>query len=183
MKLSILILSITQRANLLDRLLIQLNNQVSENDLHNVVEILTCIDSGEQSIGSKRNYLKNKASGEYICFIDDDDLVSNDYLICILNELDKNYDIVGFFVEHIKNGVKQDTLICPNPSIDGFTIKNIRFWINMLHLCPHKRELANQINFPDINNWEDLEYSNELKKCINSQFRIEKILYYYYQNK
>jgi len=184
MKLSILILSLESRSHLLSRLINELEKQISENQLSDKVETLTYVDSGEKTIGSKRNYLKSIANGEYIVFIDDDDMVSEDYLTQILKAINGGYDLINFFVEKYIDNKIQETLICPNPTIDGIQIQNIFFWTNLLHICPHKRILANQIEFPNINNWEDLEYSRKLSCLITSQFKVEKILYYYfYQSK
>ena len=44
------------------------------------VEVLTELDDGTRSIGEKRNALVESAGGEYVCFVDDDDMVSSDYV-------------------------------------------------------------------------------------------------------
>ena len=178
MKLSILILSIHKRKEFLDRIISELNYQIQNNKLENQVEVLTEIDNGELSIGIKRNSLKNKAIGEYICYIDDDDLVPEYYLKEIFAVINKGYDLINFFVEQKVDGVFKK-IICPNTSIDYLEVKDIFFWCNMLHLCPHKKQLAQSISFPNINSWEDLAYSKELKKICKNNFRIEKTMYYY----
>lgn len=183
MKLSILILSIDneKRNKSLLNLINELNKQILENNLSNEVEIIINKDLGEKTIGFKRNEIKNKAIGKYIVFIDDDDMISNEYLSEIFKVIDLDYDIITFFVEHYINGKKQEILIHPNPNIDSMVIGNINFWINMLHLCPHKRNISEQVNFPNINNWEDLAYSREIKEFCNKQYRIDKAIYFYYK--
>jgi len=44
------------------------------------VECLYLLDNRRRSVGSKRNALLDMARGEYISFIDDDDMVSDDYV-------------------------------------------------------------------------------------------------------
>ena len=57
------------------------------------VEIVKFIDKGELTIGAKRNQLVKRSKGEYIAFIDDDDLVSFDYVSKILKAIEKNQTV------------------------------------------------------------------------------------------
>jgi glycosyltransferase involved in cell wall biosynthesis len=181
MKLSILILSITSRAEVLKRLLNELEIQIELYNLNDSVEIITEIDNGEKTIGEKRNIAKAKAKGEYICFIDDDDMVSRDYLKRIIEKINNGYDLVTFYVDYIRDGQKNG-IICPSPTLDGIKAGEIMFWNNMLHLCPHKKSISDNLIFPHRNTWEDLEYSRELCKLNLKEFRIENILYFYHYN-
>lgn len=140
MKLSVLIASLHSRSHLLERVLDCLKKQIEQNNYQEVVEIKTLIDNGEQKIGEKRNILKSSANGEYICFVDDDDLLPDYYLQEIVNRLNIGYDIITFYVEHIVDGLYKK-LICPHLSIDNQEIKGCLFWTNMLHLCPHKKSI------------------------------------------
>jgi hypothetical protein len=72
---SILIPTIETRAHFLERLLSVLTPQVVDG-----VEILIEKDDGESKIGAKRNRLIGRATGDYVCGIDDDDLVTSDYV-------------------------------------------------------------------------------------------------------
>ena len=74
-KLSILICSLASRADKLQRLMNVLQPQINDS-----VELLVKTDNGEMPIGKKRNLLLEEASGAYIAFVDDDDLVSEDYV-------------------------------------------------------------------------------------------------------
>jgi glycosyltransferase involved in cell wall biosynthesis len=71
MKLSILICSLSSRAHLLKRLTDILDKQVDGINSQYIVDI----DKGQQRIADKRNKLLLMSQGEYICYIDDDDLV------------------------------------------------------------------------------------------------------------
>ena len=86
-KLSILICTLPVRLEKLNRLLGILFPQKNDS-----VEIVIDDTTGNH-IGSKRNNLINNAKGEYCCFVDDDDLVSLNYVDSILNSLGK--DCVG----------------------------------------------------------------------------------------
>ena len=178
MKLSVLIPSLQSRSHFLERVLDCLKKQIENNSYQEVVEIKTLVDNGEQTIGQKRNTLKANANGEYICFVDDDDLLPDYYLQEILSRLNSGYDIITFYVEHIVDG-SYKKLICPHLHIDNQEIKGCLFWTNMLHLCPHKKSISDLVQFPNINFCEDLEYSKAIKEyCKNNSF-IEKIMYHY----
>ena len=72
--MSILVCTTTERKHFLDRLLDTLNKQITDR-----IEVIVESDDGIMKIGKKRNMLLDKASGDYVCFVDDDDLVSDDY--------------------------------------------------------------------------------------------------------
>jgi glycosyltransferase involved in cell wall biosynthesis len=178
MKLSVLIASLESRNDLFKRVFTDLKNQINSNNYSDIVEVITLVDNAELTIGEKRNILKSKAKGEYICFVDDDDLLPNYYLKEIVDKLNSGYDLINFYVEHRVDG-SYKKLICPNVGIDSIEINGCLFWVNMLHLCPHKKSIADLVKFPNINFCEDLEYSRELKTHIKNTFFIEKIMYHY----
>ena len=70
-KLSLLIVSLRERRELLNRLLSVLYPQLTDQ-----VELLICTTGKGETTGSKRNRLLASACGKYTCFIDDDDLVA-----------------------------------------------------------------------------------------------------------
>ena len=51
---------------------------------------------GGVSIGEKRNSLVQKASGEYLCFLDDDDEITPNYIEQLVRMCEKGKDIVTF---------------------------------------------------------------------------------------
>jgi len=80
MILSILIPTLEARRALFDRVQGQLAGQAAAAGIEEDIEILDCRDNGERSIGWKRNRLIERAQGEFVAFVDDDDTVSDDYL-------------------------------------------------------------------------------------------------------
>ena len=70
-KLSILIPSIPSRFRRFQKLFEKINAQAT-----NEVEILGLFDNKKRSIGHKRDALVQMSKGEYVCFCDDDDDVS-----------------------------------------------------------------------------------------------------------
>ena len=63
----------------------KLNEQISK--FQDKVELLVLIDNKKRTLGAKRNEMIGLAKGEYVVFIDDDDLVSEDYVESILEAI------------------------------------------------------------------------------------------------
>jgi glycosyltransferase involved in cell wall biosynthesis len=183
MKLSILICTLESRSHYLKRLLSILDVQKTEE-----VEILTNLDNGEKSIGWKRNELLKSSKGEYICFIDDDDTVSDNYISSILECIEKSPDAIGLELVYYKNRAIH--------GIAYHSIKNMGWWeediihprYNMAyyrfinHLNSVKRELAIQCIFPDENAGEDLNYSEQLVSLLKKEEYITGPIYHYHHN-
>jgi len=180
-KLSILICSVDtiERKESLNKLIHELNHQVCSNYAEEIVEIIVEKDNGELSVGGKRNVLIDKAQGEYICFIDDDDFISSNYLNTILQNLTK--DILLIRIEHLIQGVKTTT-IQPSLYIDNLVTNELIYCVNHLHLCPHKRLISKQIKFKELNFSEDIDYSQRIISAINCYDLITEALYIYNDN-
>ena len=65
---------------MLKLLIKEFSRQAAQNGLTDLYEVLCETDDGTMSTGSKRNTLLFLAIGEYICYFDDDDWPSPDYL-------------------------------------------------------------------------------------------------------
>jgi hypothetical protein len=180
-KLSILICSVenTERQENLNKLIHELNNQICSNYADNIVEILVEKDNGTMSVGAKRNLLIDKANGEYICFIDDDDFIAQNYLNLILQNLTK--DILMIRIEHKINGEKAKE-IQPSLYIDNLETNELIFRANHLHLCPHLKMKASWVKFQEINFAEDLDYSQRLIPFIENYESITDAIYIYNDN-
>jgi glycosyltransferase involved in cell wall biosynthesis len=180
-KLSILVPTLEARANLLTRLMSILSPQITD-----AVEVLTELDDGTRSIGEKRNALLDRASGEYICFVDDDDIVSSDYVDRILKATASRPDCVGMHLLHFVDG-----------KLNGFTYHSIRYrgWHQAVdestgymrfyrcpnHLNPVRRKHALKSRFPEVSYGEDRIYSFNLRKhLVTEEYILEPIYYYYF---
>lgn len=179
MKLSILICTVEGRESSYQNLKEELELQKSLYNIQDDVEIITHKDNKLLTVGSKRNLLKRLAKGYYICYVDDDDMVSRDYLKIIFESISSDADIITFNVQRYLNGVI-DKIYCPNVYLGSFVSGNYCFMTNLLHLCPHKKSLADKIEFPEKNFGEDLEYSLSLVKLMPKEKKIDSILYNYY---
>ena len=181
--LSILICSVDteERQAKLKKLISELNRQISKNFAEEVIEIIIDTDNMDKSVGKKRNDLIEKAQGEFICFIDDDDFISENYLSTILYHLNSGIDILLIAIEHIENGVNKPKII-PSLYIDNLNTGEAVFKTNHFHLCPHKKSIARNVLFEWVNFAEDMLYSQKMVKHINNYFLISEPIYIYFDN-
>ena len=187
MKLSILTPTIPSRVNMLNALIDKLNEQRKAcNKQHpslGTVEVI--IDDRDRftisgvTVGAKRNALVKAARGEYICFLDDDDDISPDYIETLLRLCEKNVDICtfnSFFVcdtywslIRMSLGNKENEDATPERIVQRMP------W----HICPVKRDIASEFRFPDINNAEDWAWMEQVLKMCNTEAKTEKIIHSY----
>lgn len=180
MKLSILICSLKSREISFLRLLKSINEQVIDDS---EVEILYDIDEGEMSIGEKRNKLLDRATGDYLCFIDDDDQISKDYVSQILTAIREKPDCIGFKLKYYEDNKYKGTA---HHSIkyDSWQNRQIEYGEMFFertpnHLNPIKSEIAKLVKFPEQDFGEDHAWSNEVKQYLKDEVDIDKPIYFY----
>ena len=151
------------------------------------IEILVESDSGQMPTGTKRNRLLRRAIGEYVAFIDDDDLVSTDYAAKILKAIESNPDCCSLQGEISMTQRKRRG---PTNRITKIFIHSIKYdhWFEknkIYYRCPNhlnaiKRELALQIKFPDKDTGEDRDFSTRIFPLLKTEEHIDGTIYFYY---
>lgn len=180
MLLSILIPTMPQRSLLLARLMDVLAPQLADD-----IEVLTDDEMPPVMRGTKRNRLMDRAAGDYVCSIDDDDLISPKYIAKIRQALWSKPDCVGFKVRRYVDGREI-----------GYAIHSIKWqksndcqWSNWWefrrvpnHLNPVRRELALATRFDDEKDaGEDHDFANRLRPLLKREVFIDEYLYFYYK--
>ena len=174
--LTILICTLTTRKDKLQNLMNILNPQLNANKN---VNIFIGSDSGKLSIGAKRDILLKKATGKYVVFIDDDDVVSSDYVELILRAAEYGSDCIGMEGIITTDGI--------NPKRFIHSIRNKKWEeVNGVylrypnHLNPIRTKLAKKVGFNrDLNNGEDKAYSDNVFPMLKSETYIGKSIYEY----
>lgn len=138
-------------------------------------------------LSSARNAALDIVSGEYIMFVDSDDWISEDSLEQLYEYIDADYDIINFkfsFVKEnskelvemhndIKDGYECDLLTY----IDKLFLGELNFFIcNKLY----KKDLFNEVRFPDGRNYEDLATMYKLYFNAKSIVITDYTLYNYW---
>lgn len=137
-------------------------------------------------LSDARNKGIERASGDYLIFIDSDDYVSKDYIFQIKSVLSKHqYDIVNFgysivnmddFVKsthHLKSSAPVDSKQALTEILFDGNIKNFA-WANA-----YKRRLFKDIRYPVGVLYEDKYTTYRLYNEASSVFHIASPLYYY----
>lgn len=171
--LSILICSMGKRKSLLDRLLNCIRPQLTKE-----VEVIIDTDDGELTIGAKRNALIDSAVGEYVAFIDDDDLVSDDYVSKILNALESKPDSCGFQAIITTNGGNAKPVYY-SMKYTKWIDEPDAYYRSTQHLSPIKREITTKVRYPDTSFCEDRIYSEDLHVWIETEVIIHGAIYFY----
>ncbi len=174
-KLSILICTIPERSQKFT----DINHKLFTQSYDKPVELMyNDLPRGTITIGEKRNSLLKASKGEYICFVDDDDDVSDNYVSEILKAIESKPDCIGFKIMCDMEGKKEIAASSSkynwSENVDGF--KYVR---SIYHKTPVKRDIALKCMFPDKSFGEDHEYSMRLKPHLKSEVFIDDFLYYY----
>jgi hypothetical protein len=172
--LSIVICSVPERVGFLSRLFGRLGLQIKGKP----VELLVLTDNRSMSIGEKRQYLLELAKGKYICHVDDDDLVSDDYVDSLLEKIKEDkYDCITFTCMVSINGGKAKPCYYSKDFIySNFPDKYLR---NPNHLSCYKREIALKHKFTNLEYGEDDEWGKRASKDIKTECVLDKVLYHY----
>jgi len=171
-KLSILVCSVEERRELLFRLLYRLAIQLRD------TEVLINIDDSFKTIGQKRNELLDQSRGEYVCFIDDDDLVSFNYIDKVMHALLTEPDCCGMEGIMTTNGLEPKKFIHSNKYKKWFEQDGV-YYRNPNHLCPIKRSIAVSAKFPLVNHGEDRIFSEAIRPLLKKESYIDNPIYYY----
>lgn len=172
LKLSVLICTLPNRIQFLNKLLEILSPQMTDE-----VELIYLGDNKKISVGEKRNKLIAIANGEYISFIDDDDIVAEDYVQEILNGIKLKPDVFCFGAYRHQDG-KKDRAV--EYSLKFLKDRNTPSLYERLpnHLMVWKKSIV--CEFEHLNYGEDGLWAKKMKEIAKTQQRTKRILYQYY---
>lgn len=185
MRLSILIPTIRRHTRKYSILLDQIYRQFRP--FMQDIEVLHD-DHETDSIGRKRNRLLERAKGEYVCFIDADDRISDNYLTAVMEGVDKGVDCCSLKGIITTNG-KHPSLFehslkyqeyATNTGAD-FERGEVKYERFPNHLnCIHGG-IARLFRFRDKSHGEDTDWATLIHKSglIKSEHYISDVIYFY----
>jgi glycosyltransferase involved in cell wall biosynthesis len=132
------------------------------------------------TVGDKRNLLIARAKGDYVVFIDDDDVVADSYIADILQALQENPDCVTFKGQIVSNPPEIFRFDMTYPHNTWEQNKDGIHMRCPSSLCPIRTSIAKSVKFPSISCAEDRIWGISLYPLLQTQVHIDKILYFYY---
>lgn len=134
---------------------------------------------GGLSIGKKREALVNEASGEYLCFLDDDESIAPNYIESLMRLCYQDMDVCTFraFVkmENFWALVDMRLMYNVNDQLNPDYTTRRPPW----HMCPVKSKYAKIYGFPDVNAAEDFEWMKKVLKLCTTEAHTDKIIFQY----
>jgi glycosyltransferase involved in cell wall biosynthesis len=182
-ELSILILHIPERYDFLKRLCGILDPQLEKHKAS--VECLVD-DRRYVTKGKKRNDLMARAKGKYLCFIDDDDRISDNYIELIMYGIRQGVDccsLRGIITEDGKNPAIFEHSIKYGiyRTVTDAAASEVKYERYPNHLNAIRSDIARTFGFTEKNHGEDTDYATAIHQAglIKSEYYIPHILYYY----
>jgi glycosyltransferase involved in cell wall biosynthesis len=189
-KFSVLILSILSRSQSLFQLVEKLQYQAVTSGQQDSLEILVLLDNKSKSIAEKRNDLLAVARGRYVAFLDDDDRVSDDYVVEILQAIDLHTDVdcISFNQWCSINGESMNVSfgignphgqLWRTPSGQLGDIKRPPY-----HMCIWRRQIAQSEAFRSVytgsgQSSEDIDWLMRLYPKVHTEHHINAVLHKY----
>jgi len=146
------------------------------------VEFIMDLDNGKATSGVKRQRLTDRAQGEYVCFVDDDDSLSDDYVGELMRGCYEGVDVVSFdlsLTSTRRRGVVEKWSF----GMQANDRKHGKMCVN--HLCAWRTSIARLVRwcpvlgYADDRVWfEPLFHSGSVK----THYHVDKVLYRYLFN-
>lgn len=142
------------------------------------IELLVLEDNRKRLMGDKWQSMIDIAQGEYISFIDDDDLVSEKYVDTILPLLD-GVDCVGF-TGHISINESKTLQVFYSKEYTEDRNEEIGFFRYVQHLNPIRSDIVRAVKYSG-HNGADKRWTDEIKQLdlIHTENLTNEALYYY----
>lgn len=175
---TILIATLAERRDLLRRLLDTLLPQTEPYD--GAVQVLAWWNNGTPSIYEIRQDMLQSASADYVCWVDDDDLVPAYYVAEIMRALEQDPDYVGFHVECWSNGRFLATAY-HSLRYGGWYGTPPALFRDVSHVNPVRTSLAKQAYFTRARPGEpeDRAWVAQLRGLPRTEVLVDKIMYHY----
>lgn len=177
---SILVPTLGERRPLFERLMAGLLPQTEP--YGGRVRVVGRHNDGSPSLPKIRQSLVNSCTSDYLCFVDDDDLVSPDYVDEVMSALGTRPDYVGFQVQCYSDGAP---IAVAYHSLEFKYWRNLRgrFERDISHINPIRSALARKADFTvtRAGGAEDRAWATQLRRArvLKTEVVVPRILYHY----
>jgi hypothetical protein len=189
--LSILIPTIPERVEMFTRVFNEVHRQIqychtvhpSLGNVEVIVDDSKKFLDGGLSIGKKREALVKRAQGKYLCFLDDDEMVSGNYIETILRLAKEDRDIISFrSFCRLENFSMVVDMSLHYPGNDEAT-PNFTIFRKPWHICPVRSVFAKLHDFENTSYGEDWMWFNQVLNHCTSEAKSHAILHEYHHGK
>lgn len=145
------------------------------------IEVLALVDNKKRTIGGKRNSLLGISRGEFVSFVDDDDLISKNYVSKIYDVILSNPEVDLVTFNMIRRTIGGDLLLCKHDhkiKPPGEIIEGVWHGIPS-HMMIWKNSIASSELFPNKNFGEDFEWMSSVSCKVKNYINIDEVLYSY----
>lgn len=176
--LDILIPTLAERFVMFNGLRTHIESQIGDR----LVKVIADHTPRGTSIGKKRQNMLFASKADYVVFVDDDDMVTPDYVPLIYDAIQQEPDVVGLRGYMTTNKQNPENWIIsikyPEWASDKDGYRYVRY---PNHLAPIKLEHALMAGFSDMGHGEDYDYSMRLKQQGNlkKEVFIDAEIYHY----
>lgn len=180
---SVCIATQARRADKLARLLGVLLPQAEQ--ALGAVEVVALYNNADKTIHEYRQALLDDARGDYISFVDDDDMVTGDFIETVVVAMWNNpgTDYIAFRHAYYESGVfdretRTGLHLGPSRNLPEYFVRVIT------HINPVRMELARQAGFTSAKagEWEDHAYDMKVAELAKTEVVIPRPLYHYYHD-
>jgi hypothetical protein len=174
MTLEILIVTSPERHLFMGQLLSILEPQIAGR--YNDVDLRISASDLDLPIGERREKLRQRATADYICFIDSDDLVPMNYVSSIVPLLD-GVDYIGFEIKMFYHQ-REIKPAYHDLAYKEWTEDEHAYYRDIGHVNPMRRELALQRPM-EGGIGEDSRWANQMRGLVKTSHYIPEPLYWY----
>ena len=172
--------AIFERAESAAKLAEEISNQIAKAKLGpENVEHLVLFDNRSMTVGEKRQRLFDSARGEYVAFVDDDDLIMDGYIPSIANACARSgADVITFKQRVLVDGAEgtcdfrlgqQD-----EPFVAGGTFKR-----GPWHVCAWRKDPVASCRYLSCNYGEDIAWALQARQLVTHGAFIDAVLHQY----
>ena len=165
MNLSILIPTVDVRTKQLNELLLNIENQITQNHLEEKIEVIVFKDNFEYTIGHKRNTLLDSSQGTFTVYVDDDDELNRNYCKIMSNIIDnKKIDYIGHRISRFFNGKEHPYEYRSIHFKSCYTDPCGKSYRHVSHTNPILSTVSKTFKFPEWNSAEDADWCEQIYK-------------------
>lgn len=147
------------------------------------VEVLVNSDprflDGGPSIGEKRHELVQRAQGKYLCFLDDDDTISPNYIESLLRLCSMGQSICTFRVIVKMESFWASLDMRLSYKVNDQLTPEYEVRRPPWHICPVRTKYAQLYAFNHKNNAEDFEWMEKVLTHCTTEAHTDKVLFQY----